>query len=166
MSVPSLITMFTDAGYCPERKIGTWAVWAKRDGKTFRYSGVLRGEVDDSAIAELRATVNGVCAVLAAMKPEKATKIIAQSDCESAVGALLGSHYKRKEARKRVESATNLLHKRLRETGVVVEYRHVSGHRGTVNPRAAVNTWCDQECTRLLRQARKSAGQKTEAEAA
>ena len=159
---PSLITMFTDAGYCPDRKIGTWAVWAKRDGKAFRYSGVLRGEVDDSAIAELRAIINGGCAVLAAMKPETGTKIIAQSDCESAIGALLGSHYKRKEARKRVENATKLLQKRLRETGVVIEYRHVPGHRGTVNPRAAVNTWCDQECTRLLRQARQEASQPQE----
>ena len=163
---PALITMFTDAGYCPDRKIGTWAVWAKRDGKTFRYSGVLRGEVDHSAIAELRAIVNGVCAVLTVMKPEKATKIIAQSDCESAIGALLGSHFKRKSARARVENATKLLKKKLQETGVVIEYRHVSAHRGTVDPRAAVNTWCDGECSRLLKQARQAAKAKTQEQAA
>ncbi len=38
--------------------------------------------------------------------------------------------------------------------GIEVEFRHVSGHRGTVTPRNAVNTWCDAECYRLMRQAR------------
>jgi hypothetical protein len=37
---------------------------------------------------------------------------------------------------------------------VVVEFRHVGGHKGTVTPRNAVNTWCDGECRRLMRAAR------------
>jgi hypothetical protein len=32
--------------------------------------------------------------------------------------------------------------------------RHVKGHKGTVTPRNAVNTWCDKERKRLLAKAR------------
>jgi serine/threonine-protein kinase RIO1 len=43
---------------------------------------------------------------------------------------------------------------RIASTGIAVEFRHVSAHKGVVTPRNAVNTWCDKECRRLMRLAR------------
>ena len=59
------ITLFTDAGFCPNTNIGTWAAWAKFDNnQTMRFSGVLKGFVQNSDVAELRAMANGIhCAV-------------------------------------------------------------------------------------------------------
>jgi ribonuclease HI len=154
MSGALLITLFTDAGFCPDRKIGTWAAWAKCNGVTSMVSGALRGNVEGSDIAEMRALVNGVCAVLARIKPPRGSRIIAQTDCQSAINAMLGTGYKKKQAKHRVRHATDEMRKRLTAAGVQIKYRHVPGHLGMATPRNAVNTWCDRECTRLLRQAR------------
>ncbi len=45
---------------------------------------------------------------------------------------------------------------RIASTGIVVEFRHVTGHMGVATPRNAVNTWCDKECRKLMRLAREA----------
>jgi serine/threonine-protein kinase RIO1 len=40
---------------------------------------------------------------------------------------------------------------------MVVEFRHLTVHKGVSNPRNAVNTWCDKECRKLMRLAREAA---------
>ena len=148
-----LITLFTDASYCHRSRIGAYAAWAKTDGRTLRHSGLLRQPAANSTLAETMALVNGIHLAIAGMRPPPASRIIAQTDCLTAIDALAGrftnprtiQHYARIVAayRERVDAA-----------GVVVEFRHVGGHRGTVTPRNAVNTWCDTECRRLMRAAR------------
>ncbi len=53
-------------------------------------SQVLKDRVLDSAIAEAQAIVNVLCFALAALSPPPASKIIAQTDCLSAIWALTG----------------------------------------------------------------------------
>ena len=43
---------------------------------------------------------------------------------------------------------------RVASTGITVEFRHVTAHKGVVTPRNAVNSWCDSECRKLMRLAR------------
>jgi len=148
-----LITLFTDASYCSRSRIGAYAAWAKADGRTVRHSGVLRQPVASSSLAETMALVNGICLALAAMRPPAASKIIAQTDCRAAIHALSGMLRKAATIRQ-CETVVTAYRERIAAAGITVEFRHVSGHKGTVTPRNAVNTWCDSECRRLLRAAR------------
>jgi len=148
-----LITLFTDASYCSRSRIGAYAAWARADGRTVRHSGVLKQAVANSSLAETMALVNGIFVALAAMQPPAASKIIAQTDCLAAIHALTGMLTKAATIRQ-YETVVAAYREKVAATAITVEFRHVSGHKGTVTPRNAVNTWCDTECRRLLRAAR------------
>jgi ribonuclease HI len=148
-----LITLFTDASYCSRSRVGAYAAWAKADGRTVRHSGVLKQTVENSSLAETMALVNGICVALAAMRPPAASKIIAQTDCLAAIHALSGMLRKTRTIRQ-YESIVAAYRAKVAAAGIVVEFRHVAGHKGTATPRNAVNTWCDEECRRLMRAAR------------
>src|SRR5271165_4918204 len=71
-----LITLFTDASHCGKTHVAAYAVWGKADGRTVRRAGVLKEPVPDSSVAEAQALVNGLCFVLAALRPDAGSKII------------------------------------------------------------------------------------------
>ncbi|HUB14457.1 MAG TPA: RNase H family protein [Acetobacteraceae bacterium] len=160
-----LITVFTDASYCSRSRVGAYAAWAKADGRTVRHSGVLKQKVASSTLAETMALVNGIFVALAAMRPPAASKIIARTDCLAAIHALTGLLRKAATTRQH-EIVVAAYHEKIAAAGITVEFRHVSGHKGTVTPRNAVNTWCDAECRRLLRGARASASKPADLAAA
>jgi hypothetical protein len=148
-----LITLFTDASHCSRTHVAAYAVWAKADGRTVRRAGVLKEPVPDSSMAEAQAIVNGLCFALAALSPPPDSKIIAQSDCQSAIAALTGTLRKQRSVA-RYAQVKIAFETRVASTGITVEFRHVSAHKGVVTPRNAVNTWCDKECRKLMRLAR------------
>lgn len=148
-----LITLFTDASHCHRTHVAAYAAWAKADGFTVRRAGVLKDRVPDSSIAEAQALVNGLCFALAALKPPRPSKIIAQSDSVSAIAALTGQ-LKKPAAIARFAPMVAAYRAKIVSSGIAVEFRHVSAHKGTVTPRNAVNTWCDEQCRTLMRLAR------------
>jgi serine/threonine-protein kinase RIO1 len=148
-----LITLFTDASHCATTHVAAYAAWAKADGRTVRRAGVLKERVPDSSMAEAQAIVNGLWFVLAALSPPPGSRIIAQTDCQSAIWALTGKLRKQKSVA-RYALITAAYETRIASTSIAVEFRHVSAHKGVVTPRNAVNTWCDKECRRLMRLAR------------
>lgn len=153
-----LITLFTDASYCSRTRIAAYAAWAKTDGRTLRHAGVLRDPAANSTLAETMALVNGIHLAIAGMRPPPASRIIAQTDCLTAIEALTGRFTNPKTIRQYAEIVA-AYRSRVDTVRVVVEFRHVGGHKGTVTPRNAVNTWCDQECRRLMRAARQQSQQ-------
>ncbi len=118
-----------------------------------RHSGVLKQPVLNSSLAETMALVNGIHVAIAAMRPPAASKIIAQTDCLAAIQALTGL-LRRAHAIRQYAAVVAAYRDKVAASGIVVEFRHVGGHKGTVTPRNAVNTWCDGECRRLMRAAR------------
>jgi len=143
-----LITLFTDASYCSRSRVAAYAAWAKADGRTVRHSSVLKQPVQTSSLAETMALVNGIH-----LGPPAASKIIAQTDCLGAIQALSGM-LRRAEVIRQYAAVVAAYRDKVAAADVVVEFRHVGGHKGTVTPRNAVNTWCDGECRRLMRAAR------------
>jgi ribonuclease HI len=141
-----LITLFTDASHCDRTLLASYAAWMKVNGQTHRRAAMLRGRVPTSNTAELRALVNGIFIALHSIQPPPGSRIIAQTDSQTAIDILTRPNASEPEAK--------LLAKKLATTEIEIEYRHVNGHRGNVTPRNAVNTWCDVECRRLLREAR------------
>lgn len=157
-----LITLFTDASYCSRSRVAAYAAWAKADGRTVRHSGVLKQPVPNSSLAETMALVNGIHLAFAAMRPPAASKIIAQTDCLTAIQALSGL-LRRAQVIRQYAAVVAAYRDKVAGSGVVVEFRHVHGHEGTVTPRNAVNTWCDGECRRLMRAARAALLQRKDA---
>lgn len=151
-----LITLFTDASYCMKTHVAAYAAWAKTDGRTVRRAGVLKEPVPDSSVAEAQALVNGLCFALAALQPGADSKIIAQTDCLAAIAALTGQ-FRRQKSVAHFAPVTATYQTRIAATGIVVEFRHVTAHKGVSTPRNAVNTWCDKGCRKLMRLAREAA---------
>jgi hypothetical protein len=74
----------------------------------------------------------------------------------TAIAALTGQPRGRKSAA-RFALVTEAYQARIASSGVTLEFRHVSAHKGVATPRNAVNTWCDSKCRKLMRIARKAA---------
>jgi len=147
-----LITLFTDAGYRPDLKRGTWAAWYKAEGQTFRRSGILRSEILYSADAELMAIANAFYYIRRDLKPSGKDKIILQTDCMEAIAAIKAGNHIRPKAREAVITINSLW----TAAEFSLDMRHVNGHKGTATPRNAVNTWCDKECQRKMKELVKS----------
>lgn len=146
-----VLTLFTDAGYAAHHKVGTWAAWAKyreSDG-TMRHSGVLKGAIRDSGLAEFKALANGLHKVIVFFAPPPKTLIICQTDCLELVQQLLALEQPTtKEGERRL--VLNYLKSLSEKHQLYLRPRHVGGHQGHRTPRHAVNSWCDSECTRHL----------------
>ena len=148
-----LITLFTDASYCGRSRVAAYAAWAKADGRTVRHSGVLKQPVPNSSLAETMALVNGIHLVIAAMRPPAESRIIAQTDCLTAIQALTGM-FRKARSIEQYAAVVAAYRQKIATAGVAVEFGQVPGHKGTIKPRNAVNSWCDAACRRLMRAAR------------
>lgn len=155
MSALPILTLFTDAGQCPDTKAGSYAAWAKFNGRTMRKSGILKGDCIRSDVAEVRALANGIYLALKCFSPPPGSVIVAQCDCETALRGMMGLAYTKKPKKHEdVCEAIAMAQKMIQDAGVSVRYKHVKGHQGTLDKRSAVNSWCDEQCTFFLRRAR------------
>lgn len=141
MSSP-LVTMFTDASWNSKHRRGTWAMWAKLNGHTIRYSGIIKSPMPQSGTAELSAIANGLFVVKSRFDPCPDSLIIVQTDSAESIAALqIGSHNRRQDL-----ELVQYINKMIMDNGWRLDVRHVKAHKGTATRRNAVNTWCDKEC--------------------
>jgi len=141
-----LVTLFTDASVKFEIARATWACWAKADGVTHRYSGIIRNTINQSGDAELCAIANGLFVVIRRFAPPIKSKIIIQTDSDEAIYAIKSG----KHTRPYTKLLLNNIYSTLQKHDLYCDLRHVKGHKGTATPRNAVNTWCDVECRRQM----------------
>ena len=147
-----LISLFTDASFCPRTGAAGWAAWAKEDGATVRQSGAFKSAMENSAMAEAGALVNGLFVVLSLIDPPPRSKIIAASDNMEVVRLAGLAHTPVGRLTQPLQRLQNMLLAR----GVLMHMRHVKGHKGTITPRNAVNTWCDGAAKEHMRAARQA----------
>lgn len=150
-----IITLFSDASFCPDTLRGAYACWWKVDGIAQRDAGILKEGTPTSRHAELFAMANGLWLVCNRTNPPPFSRIIAQTDCMSVIHALTG--VQRRGLDKPTTDVKAFVTGLLLRHEVRVEFRHVKGHRGNTTPRNAVNSWCDKTCRGLLRLARMEA---------
>ena len=122
-------------------------MWAKANGITHRYSGIVRGEVENSGEAELCAIANGLYVVFKRFVPPAGSKIICETDSREAIRAIQIQQHPRPHARLIAKSIKSFASQR----NWILDLRYVKGHLGIETKRNAVNTWCDRECRRLIR---------------
>ncbi|MCK9513557.1 MAG: reverse transcriptase-like protein [Pigmentiphaga sp.] len=148
MRPPNKATVITDASFCPDTKIGTWAGWIKMDVPPYpgpiRGSGRLRHS-EDSTTAEVMAAANG-CYLAAA---NGASHILLQSDCMAVIHLVEG----RGKAERLLAIWEDLMGRGVM-AGVFITARHVKGHGRIHNARTWVNDWCDRTAYEIMRKAR------------
>jgi len=170
-----LVTLFSDASMCPERKIGGWAAWLKSDRGSLKGGARFMVRVGDSSMAEAMAVVNGLTVGLKEGVIRPMDTVLVQTDNDAVMGVLEGTvrrslarELKRRRGRSRSQVERDVDERNheiaivadafsaiLSDNGVVVRWRHVKGHRGKQDRRSAVNSFCDRTARAHMRGARK-----------
>lgn len=142
-----LVTLFTDASWCPDHKVAGWAAWCKSDFGMRRSAGILKGEIPSPTYAELAALINGIWFVANHAHPVKLppkTRVIAQTDCLAAIDALRGTS---KSPQMFALAAKGI--ELIGRYKMVMDFRHVKAHTNNTDrttkegKRSLVNDWCD-----------------------
>ncbi|WP_410170993.1 RNase H family protein [Brucella intermedia] len=165
-----LITLFVDASHCPSTKAAGWGAWAKQagwpNGKLF--GGQFKGEIHNSAEAELCAIANALQSIKHTGLFEGGVKILVQSDCLRALG-LIASSISSCEVNNHPDGCPIQITKAVKPTtleakalaainALVTErqrlgLRHVRGHKAGQG-RSWVNRQCDSIAKGHMKQAR------------
>ena len=172
-----LVTLFSDASLCSNTKVGGWAAWLKtsRAPDAYRIGGSFIVQIDDSTLAESMAVVNALACGLRDGVIHPSDEILVQTDNNNVMGILSGTMKRKTPSRRRrlkkgisASQARRLKYRRNQEIRIVslafkriierhslaVRWRHVKGHRGKIDRRAAVNTFCDVTARSHMRAAR------------
>lgn len=170
-----LITLFSDASMCHDRRVGGWAAWLKSDRGSMRLGAPFSVKVSDTTLAEAMAVVNAlVCGVRDGLILE-ADCVLVQTDNDAVMSVLLGTARRKAtpSAKRRRKLSWSQLRRDVSERNaeidavatafarvvsarsLVVRWRHVKGHRGTMDARSAVNTYCDRVAKEHMRTARR-----------
>lgn len=152
-----LVTLFTDAGLCPETKSASWASWCKSEKGVARSGGILKDGYACSTAAESAAAINGIYHCLSSRVASSGDTILVQTDNNGVEGFLNGSArgYRKHAAQRKVlqDAYQNIILKH----NLIIRFRHVRGHQGAKDKRSAVNTYCDNVCSFFLAWARHEA---------
>lgn len=144
-------TLFTDASYDHDMKIGTWAAWVKCDAGVATEQGIFKGQLTSSNAAELGAVANGIAVIIKRFKPEPGSTILIESDSQHALSVVRGPTPTLKADGAKMN---RWLRGMERQYGLVLRVRHVQGHSKALDKRTSVNVWCDRACHAELQRAR------------
>lgn len=134
-------TVITDASFCAKTKKAGWAAWITLDdGQRVKRYAALKGHVERSDLAEMKAAANGIWL---AMK-YGATDVLLQSDCMAVIDGI----NQNKDGWKRQRAKAGIC-------SVRIKAKHVKGHTETADARSYINRWCDQNAKNEMRKARK-----------
>jgi len=148
------ITIFSDASHCHETKAAGIAIWARDADKFFRRSKALTFPVDGPTTAECIALGTAILSVIEEFDHQPGDQLSIQSDCLAALDLFAGSHRKKPWPAMEADLKARVL-KSVSCSGLSLHPKHVKGHRGNVNSRSAVNTWCDVNARKAMRKARR-----------
>lgn len=144
------ITVLADASHCPDTKAGGYGYWiASARGKQGG-SGILKGRITSSTLAEIMAIANAIYHGIKIGLICGNDILLVQTDCESAIFALSLKRKGSEEEQKVIEYVQKLS-KLLRLT---IEYKHVKGHTSNKEARFAANNACDRAARKAMRRAR------------
>lgn len=144
-----LITLFTDVSVLHTKpKRAAWAFWAKTHGReVLRGGAVFKIPITHVHHAEYAAYANALTQLESAGWLSQESHVLWQTDCMAAIAASTTPKGANCQNVFRVVSGL------LTRVGATSSVRHVKGHRHFVDPRAAVNTYCDTAAKRILREA-------------
>jgi ribonuclease HI len=161
---------------CERQKVGGWAAWLKCSRRTepHRAGAPFSVRVKDTAMAESMAVVNALSSAIRTGFVEAGDEILIQTDNDSVMGVLEGTAVRTMSKAARIRKGLTkrqgkrVVAERNAEIAMVsaaflsmtascalrIRWRHVKGHRGAVDPRSAVNSYCDRTARAHMRAAR------------
>jgi len=147
-----IVTAFSDASFCDGTKAAGWAGWVKSDRGRVSTGGVIRASVMSASEAEFCALANTL-----ALGEKRGVLLandwtIVQTDSLRAQLVLSGAAQYRLTPRER--EVVKWVERFVLRLSLRLDVRHVKGHRGTVTPRNAVNSLCDDSARKHMRQER------------
>lgn len=150
-----LVTLFTDASWCPETKVGGWGVWVKSNRGVRQAHGAFKNPPASSNEAEFLAAVNGIFFALKSGIAQNDDTILIQSDCIRVVEIFNSKLTRFSEIEK---TALDLLRKWRDTHKITIKSRHVKAHTSNKNkkPRSWVNNTCDRLAKKSMRAVKKS----------
>lgn len=169
-----LVTLFSDASMCHAQRVGGWAAWIKTNGRSMRFGDPFSVRIHDITLAEAMAVVNAVHCGLRHGMISPGDEVLIQTDNDSVMGVLQGTTQRRatlatknrrglswralkddvRERNSEIKTIAAKFTSLCTAHGLTVRWRHVKGHRGTQDPRSAVNSICDQMARKHMRSAR------------
>lgn len=171
-----LITLFSDASMCEKHRVGGWAAWLKsgRSWEPHRLGAAFAVRVNDTAMAESMAVVNALTAAIRDGFIHAEDIVLVQTDNDSVMSVLTGEARRRmsrtvrlrkglsrsqakaivRERNAEIAAVSDAFLSCVERHGLEIRWRHVKGHRGNVDRRSAVNTYCDKMAKQHMRSAR------------
>lgn len=171
---PMLISLFSDASLCDKMHVGGWAAWLKADRGSVIDGGSFSVKVSDITLAEAMAVANGLYCGLRYGLVRDGDTILIQTDNNAVMGILNGITKRRASrltCRKRnismralrrqvairnfeINAISTVFLDMVNMNHLTIRWRHVKGHRGTIDKRSAVNSLCDRVAKNNMRAAR------------
>lgn len=170
-----LISLFSDASMCHKQRVGGWAAWLKCDRGAMRLGAPFAVKVADTSLAEAMAVVNALSCGIRDGLILSGDVVLVQTDNNAVMSILDGSAHRRAtpNAKRRRKISWSQLRRDVHERNIeidaisgayarlvtssrlLIRWRHVKGHRGEIDARSAVNTYCDKIAKDHMRTARK-----------
>lgn len=142
------ITINTDASFCPNLKVGTYAFWIVSDGLLLKGSGIFKSLCTGPTDVETKSICNAVAILLKCdFDFSRIQHVVFNRDNVHAKTAKKG------------HPVSMQLHHQIRLLSAKcanpkVSFRHVRAHTGKPDGRSRVNEWCDEQCKIQLKKAR------------
>ena len=147
-----LVTVFSDASWCPHVKVGGWGAWVKSERLQHQSGGELKSKPISAREAEVMAIGNAVWLALRMGAARPGDEILIQTDCLHAIDVLNEGKCKRRTSAE-VDVCLALVSWRAKYQ-LTMRFKHVKGHTAGHEPRLWVNNFCDRLAKHYMRQAR------------
>ena len=145
-----IVTVTTDASYCPNNSIGGYAFWISSEIGKVQYSGKFSGYLVDPNEAELKAIGNAIYFLLQADQFKRVEKVIINTDSQTCIRLLTDPKYDN------YLDTQNMIKGMLKKRRIDFEMRHVKAHTNGSTSRRYVNNWCDRMAQMEMRAKRKA----------
>lgn len=148
-----LTTLFVDASWCPEARVGGWGAWAKNDrmARGIKYRGAFRELLRSSNEAELLGAANALACCLRDKVVLPGDRVLFQVDNQHALRVITGEG---QPAPGLEMLGRKFFRAKASELGLVYFAKHVKGHSGEEDTRSDVNRCVDGLARGMMEQLR------------
>lgn len=135
-----LVTIITDASFCPHTRAGGYGCWIASDRGRGEYGGPLN-DTSDSSEAEAKAACNGLHHAITNGLVKQGDRILIQMDCKPA----LSLFKEERPSRLAERAALEWLKDTAQRNNLTLLFRHVKGHNtNSVASRSIAQEKCDK----------------------
>ncbi len=144
------VTINTDAAHQHILKIGTYAYWIQCEQGRINDSGILKNKVNTPQEAEAMAICNALY-VLHKSEFTGVKRIVVNCDCKTIFSKMNGTG----------KGCFGMVYKLRRNINqkyngkIKITFNHIKAHTDKCNAESLINSWCDKEAKRQLKEAKK-----------